>query len=390
MSAVSRSSHHAITSTDWTDRHAGGKKLKCTGEQPACARCVKEYIACVYSPQKQMGRPKKRQRSDAAQESDQPAEAQWSNAMPSNEQNSFDEHAFNTSFNTSGLDTALTPSGNLQPWLPSGFDMTLGDAALPDETSIPALTPDSSSTSPPSFNLPHDLSHSHQPTQMVDPSLQVMMNPACACLSSMYLTLNTLQTMDAAFSFPFALHPLREAISTAGSVLNCEECPKRFITAIQNTHLVGTLIVSIAERFSKVLEAINRESARAAAANETKKFRLADLNTSTSHLHTGGLGCAAAFSIDLLPAEWRSMAKKVVKAEVHGPSGGNDCCVYFMSLPRQMTERQTRWHTQPKPSDFPLDKDGVPIGGHSIPAEEHMCLKFAKYAERHVDAYDWS
>lgn len=38
----------------------GNKKLKCTGEQPFCARCVKKGINCEYALQKPMGRPKKR------------------------------------------------------------------------------------------------------------------------------------------------------------------------------------------------------------------------------------------------------------------------------------------------------------------------------------------
>ena len=41
------------------------KKLKCTGEQPTCSRCAREKITCVYSTQKRMGRPKKRQRMDS-------------------------------------------------------------------------------------------------------------------------------------------------------------------------------------------------------------------------------------------------------------------------------------------------------------------------------------
>lgn len=40
----------------------GSRKLKCSGEKPHCTRCIKEKIECVYSPQKQMGRPRKRRR----------------------------------------------------------------------------------------------------------------------------------------------------------------------------------------------------------------------------------------------------------------------------------------------------------------------------------------
>ncbi|KAK6337655.1 hypothetical protein TWF730_003048 [Orbilia blumenaviensis] len=41
------------------------RKLKCPGEFPACSRCVRDGVPCVYSLQKTMGRPRKRRRSDA-------------------------------------------------------------------------------------------------------------------------------------------------------------------------------------------------------------------------------------------------------------------------------------------------------------------------------------
>lgn len=177
-------------------------------------------------------------------------------------------------------------------------------------------------------------------------------------------------------------------MATASEILACEQCPKSFISSVQNTQLVGTLLTSIAERFARVLESINAEAERAETAHESKKFRLADLNTSTSHLHTGGLGCAAAFSIDLSPAEWRSMAKKVVRAEVHGPSEGNACCPYFLGVTRQMAERQERWHGEghAMPKDCPK---GVPVG-RQMPKEEHVCFKLVAFAERMVGGMDWS
>jgi hypothetical protein len=299
--------------------------------------------------------------------------------------------------------SADTNDGAPQPWL------QLSDWTVPSEGSIPGLTPDSDS--PPTINLPPELQsghthgHSHHTgsTQLLlDPSLASTTAgahlgmpssalPSCACLSTLYLTLNTLQSMDPSFPFPFALHPLREAMSTASEVLSCDQCPTKFLSALQSTQLVGTLLMSIAERFSKVLESISAESLRAELAGEEKKFRLADLNTSTSHLHTGGLGCAAAFSIDLTPAEWRSMCKKVVRAEVHGPSDGNHCCVYYVQLIQQMEDRQNHWHNDKKmPDDFPRDAEGRPMGGPNLPKEDHVCLKLCAYSRKLVDGFDWS
>ncbi|KAK3686985.1 hypothetical protein LTR37_019287 [Vermiconidia calcicola] len=313
----------------------------------------------------------------------------------------------------SDFDSPFTPGGGLQPWLQvenSGGGGEGGEAGHWNNTlaltegAFPRPTPDNSSSdnSPPQLILPPELQNQHQ-TQphnrdmstslLLDPSLTAngtnigqppSLLPSCACLSTMYLTLSTLQSMDPAFTFPFALHPLREAMQTASDILACPECPQRFISAIQNTQLMGTLLMSIADRFSKSLEAITTESLRS---SEEKKFRLADLNTSTSHLHTAGLGCAAAFSITLSPAEWRALAKKVVRAEVFGPA----CCPYFMGIVDQMERRQEFWHDRPVPEDFPRDRaTGELIGGRNLPKEDHICLKFVSYARKLVGGMDWS
>lgn len=377
------------------------KKLKCTGEQPACSRCVRENITCYYSPQKQMGRPKKRQRTEED-------DIQGSASLQTESNQGWD-----------GMDISRYGSGGgldgMQPWLPpsaspDGWDFDLHN--------VPGLTPDNgSSDSPPTLNLPpelqqthtHNHNHAHRHTiqpfsnsahrdtstsLLLDPVLGASPStlPGCACLSTLYLTLNNLQQMDPNFAFPFALHPLREAMTTASEVLACVECPKSFISSVQNTQLAGTLLTSIAERFARVLESINTESERAETAGESKKFRLADLNTSTSHLHTGGLGCAAAFSIDLSPREWRSMAKKVVRAEVHGPAEGNNCCSFLLGVTRQMTARQERWHSDEHamPVDCPKDVNGVIAAGRHLPKEDHICLKLAGFAEKLVGGFDWS
>lgn len=40
----------------------GSRKVRCTQERPACARCVKTHVACLYSASKPMGRPKRSRR----------------------------------------------------------------------------------------------------------------------------------------------------------------------------------------------------------------------------------------------------------------------------------------------------------------------------------------
>jgi hypothetical protein len=213
--------------------------------------------------------------------------------------------------------------------------------------------------------------------------------PSCACLSALFLYLTSLnQEATKPATFPFALHSLRPAMQSALQIMDCEECPQRFMTAIQNTQLLGALIMSIADRFTKILVSITKEAEQAAHKGEDKAFRLADLNTSTAHLHTGGLSCAAAFNVHLSPEEWRKMAKKVVKAEVYGSN--NDCCVYYMQLVEKMEKRHTHYEHRKLPDDFPVDhRTGLQLGGKNLPKEDHVCLKYAEMGRRLLEGADW-
>ncbi len=388
------------------------KKLKCAGEQPICSRCARENIHCVYSHQKQMGRPKKRRRTEN--------DIDQTNAFP---QATWDA---NDRINPLRWDEAFPSSLDMEPWLGTNSNGNESwDFSIPSEHALPALTPDStrSNSSPPTLNLPpelmntsrtHSHAHPHAHHPQSDISTQMLLDPSitaglsvgmanCACISSLYLILQNLQTMDPAFPFPSSLHPLREGIFTAVDCLNCNECPTRFISAVQNTQMIGTLIVSIADRFSKILNSITKEAERAEEAGEKKSLPLSSLNTSTTHLHPGNLGsCLTAFSISLAPSEWRTLAKKVVRAEVYGPNENastvsgdcnntHNCCVSFWEVTHLMQTRHKRWSEADVTADVPRDPaTGLMIGGPNMPEEDHLCVKLARYSRKLVEAYDWS
>ncbi|KAK8050665.1 hypothetical protein PG994_012395 [Apiospora phragmitis] len=58
------------------------RKLACSKEADGCARCKREGIVCHYSPQKQMGRPRKRPREEQANEEDASAGPTTSEESP--------------------------------------------------------------------------------------------------------------------------------------------------------------------------------------------------------------------------------------------------------------------------------------------------------------------
>ncbi|KAI7591683.1 hypothetical protein KC346_g16254, partial [Hortaea werneckii] len=361
------------------------KKLKCTGEQPACSRCVREGIQCIYSPQKQMGRPKKRQRAETAEEDGEafyPKQQEehlaplQSTSKPSQmgEKDSdlppfameFPQANDNTATAAAAAATDTTMNLDWNSWedferflgngggggdddLPSWLSSNNWSAEVPGQERLPGLTPDfatslhSEGISPPFPNFPLEMlpqvrmgkqtsngggdgeagaddgwvengfrnagelgpapgrkagwgddgdlastllpspttalpltipppppnpqDHNHHHQQQQQPPL--LPPPSCACLSTLYLTLSTLQQphssshdasspLPPSTSFPHTLVPLRKAMQTATSILTCPICPQRFLSAMQNTQLLGTLLVCIAERFRGVVEGIDK------------------------------------------------------------------------------------------------------------------------------------
>ncbi|GAB7338753.1 hypothetical protein MBLNU457_5464t1 [Dothideomycetes sp. NU457] len=203
---------------------------------------------------------------------------------------------------------------------------------------VPSLTQRvSDSPSPPleSYNpVPHAQS---EPAVMLP---NMLPGVGCACLSSMYLSLSNLQSLQEC-AFPGALHSIREAITTAWNVLHCANCPQQFLTALHNVQMLGMVLMSIAERYHQVMDWIEVEQQRASACDEKLSFQIGNLNGSTTHLHSDD--CLGMFNINLDPLEWRRLTKRVVRNEVQGTA--ITCCSSFVGLLDALVARQKQWHT---------------------------------------------
>jgi hypothetical protein len=214
--------------------------------------------------------------------------------------------------------------------------------------------------------------------------------PKCNCLNNLYLHLSSMIHMKD-HSFPIGLHTIRHAMQAMLEAITCEHCPQTFLSGMTNTQLLGSLLMAVGTSYCKILQSITAEAKRADDNDENKKLRLADLNTTSDHLHTGGLGCAAAFTLDLTPTDWKAMAKKVVRAEVYGPQDGNDCCVYYIQLVEKMEKRHTHFECRKLPDDFPVDhQTGMQIGGPHMKKEDHLCFKLAQMSRKVIEGADWS
>ncbi|KAF2472140.1 uncharacterized protein BDR25DRAFT_284635 [Lindgomyces ingoldianus] len=317
------------------------RKLKCSGETPQCSRCEREGIRCIYSPQKQMGRPRKRRRDEI----DQPT-TQTSTAASDSSSSSFPRPTL--------TDFGLIPSPELAEF--SGFSDFQAINGLVD--SLGPIPHDD-------FALAHPYTRGHTPDlnfdidPIIDPSLwdaqpigskpnnSIPLVPdqqpegPCTCLSIMYLTLSDLQAMTS-FSFPAVIPKLRHAMRAVSVIVHCEKCPKEPFSAIQNVLTISSLLSALAERFHKVLHEIDQECKRLEQSGEKKQFRVGDNNPAHQHLHTGTLDCPMGFDIELEAKEWKQLTKKALKTEV---LGGGSNPIPLSSLIDQMEERQRGWHT---------------------------------------------
>ncbi|OTA67155.1 hypothetical protein K449DRAFT_364834 [Hypoxylon sp. EC38] len=176
-------------------------------------------------------------------------------------------------------------------------------------------------------------------------------NNACACLSVLYLLLEKLRARDQLVA-PDDLALLRNSIETATGILNCEYCPLRYFSVIQNSTLLGILCVCLAECYARVLRWIDNEERRASGTGEQKRLRIQgkhiDANNFVQPAQQNG---PPLFLGDVSPGDWRNLMRNIVKAEVLGVEGCKENC--FISLIERLEARQRRWHQEPPAPDCP-------------------------------------
>ncbi|KAK6954006.1 hypothetical protein Daesc_003968 [Daldinia eschscholtzii] len=338
------------------------RKLACTKEPDGCSRCKREGIACHYSPQKQMGRPRKRPREesshDPATTNDTPANK---NAMidtpPDTEDlglsfvnfltageshanldapiSSPQEKGFSWSFGYAGdslgevgFDTI--PQTDSPPSYSLNIDPSLFQpiADLPSMDPVPNLTPNSATT-------PESVESSRgcggDPAAAAEDATKPK---TCAHTAALYLALDSMQKPPEGVEN--AIRHARQATRAAYDAVHCPVCsfkidPLDFgsgpdiMRSFQNLMLLAALIPSIVHAYQRILQAVDEEARRATAEQRRLVFRLRGFG---GILWGAGPAeqenmCTAAGTLnhrEMEPAMWRLTVRALLKADVYGLS----------------------------------------------------------------------
>jgi len=358
----------------------GTRKLACTKEPDGCSRCKREGITCHYSPQKPMGRPRKRLR-DGNPTDCTPADQGTSNEpvvknpmtevppdvfdpgmglidMLLNEETlldmsgSFDFIGMSSQSQEPGISFAAVPAkgpvapyqfpldgnvGNLDFGIPnhdhnfstsdldpSFFIDDITDPALLSEQ-VPALSPNTSK----SASTPDSPALTSQHTALACGRSDLK---KCACSANLYLALASLQNLET--DITRGVRQARLAAKTAYETVNCPICsgrvddipqitPESAMQSFQNMMLLATLIPSLVHAYSEILRSVDMEAQKARAERRQLVFMLDGLGGLWGGLseERGCLVETQSFKHrEMDPTLWRLTVRALLRIDVYGLS----------------------------------------------------------------------
>ncbi|TVY35431.1 hypothetical protein LSUB1_G006050 [Lachnellula subtilissima] len=318
------------------------RKLACSKNSDGCERCKREAIVCHYSEQKPMGRPRKRQFIETANDNPPPnpsLEPPEPGQLPlvANDYGYPSDADIAQPFYIDAQSGLELPEAAISAI--TDLELGSGERGEPfhfgERMNYGNINFDSSTDEviDPILDQPPALSSGSNPSASDAGSSPSQKNQTplapCSCLASMYLALASLQQLPA--DIVLALKTVRQAAMTASSTIWCPQCgavlvdkPKPPIEAFQNTMLLGTLIPVIANAYKRLLDMIDVETDAAVALGQTKTFRFHDY---------GGL-CGIQSSInetmaciekemmfntiEMPPAQWRTTVRALLRVDIYG------------------------------------------------------------------------
>ncbi|KAM0564138.1 hypothetical protein ACHAPJ_000347 [Fusarium lateritium] len=385
------------TAADGVTKHRAcdecrSRKLACSKEPEGCTRCKKEGLPCYYSPQKQMGRPRKRRHVDmsdaavsaptATQQLEQPilflepaddgtheqthqiaplgdfgqdfsfldepvaANADtldlWPNyndVLPFDpqilDQNGlFADGATLPALNLTGVDllgninfddtdvsqasVSKDLSNTLQQYLADQIESPQPESHQSSDASTP---PESSETGT-SVDSPEDAVSTPAPSMRPVPTV------SCSCLSSLYLSLESLGRLPTEV-IP-AMKVARNASKVAYDVINCSICSASLlddptkpppIQSFQNLMLLGALVPSACNAYATILEMVDAETALAKKQGRTFWFAFKDIGGLWGCIGNTNNGCTVINDYNnktMPPDMWRLTIRGLLRLDVYG------------------------------------------------------------------------
>ncbi|KAE8155342.1 hypothetical protein BDV25DRAFT_942 [Aspergillus avenaceus] len=351
------------------------KKVRCSGEYPTCSRCLTSRRQCVYSLQMPMGRPKM-QRTMAKP----PRSRRRGQQLSSNSSSTVRLHGELAVDTEPGTVLAESVRVDSQSTEQTGVVTPRPVGQIESAAALPSYLVDSDTSQRACTSLAHPGVYATSRSAIVDgPGSE-----PCACLSVLYLLLDRLR-MKGEFALPDDLVLLRDSIGTAAGVLNCTQCPLRYLCVVQNATILGILCVCIAECYSKIMETIDADVRRAMDIQDTMQLRLSTVHDKGTYIgHTDPGHATSPLIIEVIPSEWRRLMRNAVKTEIFGVGNGKEKS--FMQLIDGLEERQKGWHQTPPAPDCPPIYRSV----CHLTDRKPTCLLIVEDAKRLINLLDFS
>ncbi|KAL1879928.1 hypothetical protein VTK73DRAFT_6624 [Phialemonium thermophilum] len=341
------------------------RKLACSKEPEGCSRCMKEGIKCNYSPQKPMGRPRKRPleqvrptedghihvpsaMADTLAETSMDLDLAFLDVNdeslnffdmlapdPRSGPNLLDrnvsagtKHAPHSSqvafFNASSL--VGEPYDFFQPTLP---DVPPATGTSSSESASNGSTPPSDSFSWPRHES--DVPPAARSCPNGGPIIPAPEPAVCGCLASLYLALDSLQSPPR--EVIEAIRVARTAAKTAYDTILCPVCGNPPLTmmppiaSLQNMLVLGALMSTLSSAYKRILQMVEDETVAAERDGRKLTFpvdscggywgQLASCTMQLKLLQGNIMG-------PLDPRQWRMIARALLRADVYG-LGSSHC-----------------------------------------------------------------
>lgn len=196
----------------------------------------------------------------------------------------------------------------------------------------------------------------------------------CSCVSNIHQALDQLRgELDPDIYTSLSL--LRSVRQTAVVSLDCQICPKQYLSAMQNSLALGTLAMGMVDCYEKLLKSLTVENEAQSGLPKAKALNIQG-DPELSHNSSG-------FRLELDDAEWRSLTRRVMRGEVHGNNTSESSSLSFAALIDRLESRQRDWHRNPPGTGFP------PTYQSRNGEEKHACLEVIGSAKKALERLNW-